>query len=212
MNLGEMRVDYRRGELRREDLRADPFEQFGLWFEQARATGLVEANAMSLATASHAGRPSVRTVLLKSFDASGFVFFTNLGSRKAREIAENPQVALIFPWVALEQQVILGGVAQPTSTAEATAYFTERPLGSKLAAWASEQSGVITARETLEARYEEIKRRFPDGQVPLPPFWGGFRVVPQEFEFWQGRPSRLHDRFVYRRQPDDSWQIERLAP
>ena len=179
---------------------------------EACRAGIVDPNAMSLATASAVARPSVRTVLLKSFDARGFVFFTNLESRKAREIAENSQVALLFPWLALERQVIISGAAEKTSTAEALAYFVKRPLGSQLAAWASPQSGVITSRKILESKWEEMKRKFVEGKVPLPSFWGGYRVIPSEIEFWQGRPSRLHDRFVYRRQPDDSWLIEQLAP
>ncbi len=207
-----MRIDYTRGELRREDLKADPFEQFRLWFEEACQSGMVDPNAMSLATASNRARPSLRTVLLKDFDSRGFVFFTNLESRKAREIAENPQVALLFPWLTLERQVIVNGTAEKTSTAEALAYFLKRPIGSQLAAWASPQSGVITSRKILEMKWEEMKRKFADGKVPLPSFWGGFRVIPSEIEFWQGRASRLHDRFLYRLQRDNSWLIERLAP
>ena len=212
MNVDELRSDYTRGELRREDLKSDPFEQFALWFEEACRTGMVDPNAMSLATASVSARPSLRTVLLKGYDGRGFVFFTNLESRKAREIGENPQVSLLFPWLNLERQVIVYGAAEKISTAEALAYFVKRPVGSQLAAWASQQSGVISSRKILEMKWEEMKRKFADGKVPLPSFWGGYRVKPNEIEFWQGRPSRLHDRFRYRLQSDASWIIEQLAP
>jgi len=212
MDIAEMRHEYTRGELRREELRIDPFEQFTLWFEDAARGAILEPNAMSLATASRAGRPSLRTVLLKSFDARGFVFFTNLESRKGREIAENPQVGLLFPWLALERQVVINGQAEKVSPAETQAYFVTRPLGSQLAAWASPQSGIITSRNALETKWEEVRRKFADVQVPLPPFWGGYRVIPDELEFWQGRANRLHDRFRYRRQGGNSWLIEQLAP
>jgi len=212
MNIGDMRTDYTRGELRREDLKSSPLDQFSVWFEQACQTGMVDPNAMSLATATAGGRPSLRTVLLKAYDDRGFVFFTNLEGRKAREIAENSHVALLFQWLALERQVIVTGRAEKTSTAEAFAYFAKRPIDSQLAAWASPQSGVITSRKVLEMKWEEMKRKFADGKIPLPSFWGGFRVIPAEIEFWQGRPSRLHDRYLYRRQPDNSWLIEQLAP
>lgn len=212
MNIGEMRTDYTQTELRREDLKPDPIDQFNLWFQEARRTGAADSNAMSLATASAAGRPSIRTVLLKEFDARGFVFFTNLESRKAREMAENPQVALLFPWLALERQVIINGIAERTSVAEAEAYFAERPRNSQLAAWASKQSGVIPSRKVLETKWEEMSARFAGGKVPLPSFWGGYRVKPSEIEFWQGRPSRLHDRYRYRRQADNSWLLEQLQP
>jgi len=212
MNVDELRSEYTRGELRREDLKSDPVQQFALWFEEACRTGMVDPNAMSLATASVTARPSLRTVLLKGYDARGFVFFTNLESRKAREIGENPQVSLLFPWLILERQVIVYGVAEKISTAETLAYFVKRPVGSQLAAWASQQSGVISSRKVLEMKWEEMKRKFADGKVPLPSFWGGYRVKPSEIEFWQGRPSRLHDRFCYRLQSDGSWLIEQLAP
>ena len=212
MNIGDMRTDYTRGELRREDLKPDPLQQFALWLEDACRAGIVDPNAMSLATATAAARPSLRTVLLKQYDARGFVFFTNLESRKARELTENPQIALLFPWVALERQVIITGRAERVSTAEVLAYFVTRPLGSQLAAWASHQSSAITSRKILEMKWDEMKRKFSDGKVPLPSFWGGYRVIPADIEFWQGRSNRLHDRFLYRRQPDHGWQIEQLAP
>jgi pyridoxamine 5'-phosphate oxidase len=212
MDLAQMRADYQRGELHRDMLKPDPVEQFALWFDEACRAGIVEPNAMSLATVDAQGRPSLRTVLAKQFDARGFVFFTNLESRKAREITANPQVALLFPWLALERQVILCGPAARISTAEALAYFVTRPVDSQLAAWASPQSRVLTSRKLLEMKWDEMKRKFADGRVPLPSFWGGFRVAPQTVEFWQGRPNRLHDRFEYTRQPDGTWKIERLAP
>jgi pyridoxamine 5'-phosphate oxidase len=212
MDLSQMRADYRRAELRRETLKPDPVHQFAQWFEEACRSGLIEPNAMSLATVDAQGRPSLRTVLAKQFDARGFVFFTNLESRKSHEIAANPHVSLLFPWLALERQVVVGGVAERISTAETLAYFVKRPIDSQLAAWASPQSRVLTSRKLLEMKWDEMKRKFADGRVPLPSFWGGFRVVPRTFEFWQGRPNRLHDRFQYTRQADGSWRIERLAP
>ncbi len=211
-NLSDMRSEYARGHLRREDLKPDPIEQFTLWFEQVCRAGVIEPNAMSLATVGADGRPSARTVLLKSYDARGFVFFTNLESRKSRQIAENPRVCLLFPWLALERQVIIGGPAERISTAEVLAYFVKRPFGSQLAAWVSHQSSVISSRKILEMKWDEMKRKFADGRVPLPSFWGGYRVKPQEMEFWQGGTNRLHDRFLYTRQGDGSWSIERLAP
>ncbi|MGD1083343.1 MAG: pyridoxamine 5'-phosphate oxidase [Verrucomicrobiota bacterium] len=208
----ETRSEYTRGELHRAGLKASPFEQFALWFQEAMAARLAEPNAMSLATAGADQRPLARTVLLKSYDERGFVFFTNLESRKARQMAENPNVSLLFPWLALERQVIICGAAEKISTAETLAYFITRPRGSQLGSWVSAQSSVITTRSLLEQKWEEMKRKFGEGQVPLPSFWGGYRVAPREIEFWQGRPSRLHDRFLYTRQPDGSWKIDRLAP
>jgi len=162
MKVDELRSEYTRGELRREDLKADPLQQFALWFEEACRTGMVDPNAMSLATASASAQPSLRTVLLKGYDGRGFVFFTNLESRKAREIGENPQVSLLFPWLNLERQVIVYGLAEKISTAETLAYFVKRPVGSQLAAWASQQSGVISSRKVLEMKWEEMKRKFAD--------------------------------------------------
>ena len=207
-----MRVEYRERELRRSDLHADPTEQFSRWLKEACDSGISEPNAMSLATVSADGQPVVRMVLLKEFDQRGFVFFTNIESRKAQQIAINPKVALHFPWVALQRQVAVHGTAERVSSAEVIAYFLKRPFGSQLAAWASPQSKVISSRQILEAKWEEVKRKFTEGRVPLPSFWGGFRVRPHEIEFWQGRPNRLHDRFLYRRQASGSWEIERLAP
>ncbi len=210
--IARMRHEYTHGGLQRADLKPDPVAQFALWFEHACQAGIMDPNAMSLATAWPDARPSVRTVLLKQYDQRGFVFFTNLESTKARQISENPHVCLLFPWLALERQVIIQGAAEKISTAESLAYFLTRPLGSQLAAWASPQSSVITSRKFLEMKWEEMKRKFTEGQVPLPSFWGGYRVKPVEFEFWQGRENRLHDRFRYFRQSDNTWTIERLAP
>lgn len=210
--LDDVRVHYDRDELRRENLCADPFEQFALWVNEACKSDLVEPNAMSLATVSAEGRPTQRTVLLKGFDERGFVFYTNLESRKARQISENANVSLLFPWLTLQRQVAIDGVAERVPTSEALAYFVTRPFGSQIGAWASPQSRVVTARALLEMKWEEAKRKFQEGRVPMPSFWGGFRVVPREIEFWQGRGHRLHDRFQYTRQEDDSWRIERLAP
>jgi pyridoxamine 5'-phosphate oxidase len=212
LDVAAMRADYARGELRAEDLKSDPIEQFGLWFKQACDAGLLEPNAMSLSTVSGDGQPSLRTVLLKSFDARGFVFFTNLGSRKAREIAGNSRIALLFAWLPLERQVAVTGTAERISTAETLKYFLTRPRGSQIGAWVSNQSSVIASRKLLEMEWERMKEKFAHGDVPRPSFWGGYRVRPRQIEFWQGRRNRLHDRFVYTRQSDGSWTIERLAP
>jgi pyridoxamine 5'-phosphate oxidase len=211
-NLADMRINYGAGKLHRTDLRADPFEQFGLWFQEACQSGLLEPNAMTVATVGADGRPSVRTVLLKHWDPRGFVFFTNLESRKAEQIGTHPQVALLFTWLPLQRQLAINGVAERVTTAEVLAYFVKRPYGSQLAAWVSPQSKIISKRALLEMKWEEMKRKFREGEVPLPSFWGGFRVVPQEIEFWQGRESRLHDRFLYQRSPEGSWTVDRLAP
>ena len=211
MKLDNMRVHYDRDELRREDLDGDPFEQFAAWMNKACESGMVEPNAMSLATAGADGRPTLRTVLLKSFDGRGFVFYTNLESRKARQISENANVSLLFPWLALHRQVVINGVAERVPTSEALAYFVTRPFGSQIGAWASPQSQVVSARALLEMKWEEAKRKFQEGHVPMPSFWGGFRVVPRDIEFWQGRGHRLHDRFLYTRLEEGNWKIERLA-
>ncbi|MEO7934045.1 MAG: pyridoxamine 5'-phosphate oxidase [Chthoniobacterales bacterium] len=212
MNLADIRRDYTRDKLRRESLDPDPIAQFRLWLEQAVQAGTIEPTAMSLATVNHEGHPLLRTVLLKGCDQRGFVFFTNLESRKAQHIRENPHVSLLFPWLALERQVIVTGAAIALSTMETLNYFISRPRESQLAAWASKQSAAITSRRILEMAWEGMKQKFGDGQIPLPPFWGGYRVVPERLEFWQGGAHRLHDRFEYVWQPDDSWVIARLAP
>lgn len=199
--------------LDRKDLDADPIVQFQYWYQDTLSTQLPEPNAMSLATVGRAGQPSLRTVLLKLYDAKGFVFFTNYESTKAQQIDRNNQVALLFPWVALARQVSILGSAERIATSESLRYFMTRGRGSRIGAWASPQSQVIRSRSLLEQKVGEIKRRFNDGEIPLPDFWGGYRVIPTSIEFWQGRDSRLHDRFRYRREaPGESWQIERLAP
>jgi pyridoxamine 5'-phosphate oxidase len=190
----------------------DPYRQFERWFEQTCTAGLSEPNAMTLATVGADGQPTLRTVLLKLFDHDGFVFYTNYGSRKARQIAENSRVALLFPWVKLARQVAVTGVAEKVSLAESARYFASRPHESQLGAWISQQSTVIGSRQLLMNELEKIKARFKKGEVPLPDFWGGYRVRPTSIEFWQGQTSRLHDRFLYTRQADAGWTIERLAP
>ena len=212
MDIADIRTDYRRGRLLREDLRADPIEQFQIWLDEACGAGLTEPTAMSLATSSKEGRCLLRTVLLKRLDARGFVFFTNLESRKARHIQENPNVSLLFPWLLLERQVVVTGQAAKISTAESLKYFASRPHRSQLAAWASRQSSVISSRQLLEMEWERLKQKFSEGKIPLPSFWGGYRVTPETIEFWQGGHDRLHDRFQYVRQMNGSWTIDRLAP
>lgn len=197
--------------LHRAALAADPLVQFEHWYSTAIAAGLPEPNAMALATVDKDNQPWLRCVLLKLYDARGFVFFTNYRSAKAQHLAGNDRVSLLFPWVALARQVQIIGRAEQVSTAESLRYFATRPRGSQLGAWASPQSQVISSRSLLEAQFEQMKRRFAAGEVPLPDFWGGYRVVPTAFEFWQGRHNRLHDRFRYQR-AEDGWRIERLAP
>ena len=209
-DVAELRRNYTRDGLRRADLADDPVTQFRQWFGEAVAAELVEPNAMVLAT-TNGQRPSARTVLLKAYDERGFVFFTNYESRKARDIAADPSVSLLFPWYPLERQVGILGHAERISAAESLAYFASRPHGSRLGAWVSQQSAVINSRQFLEMKWDEMKRKFADGEIPLPSFWGGIRVVPTEIEFWQGRENRLHDRFRYTR-AGDAWTIERLAP
>ncbi len=211
MDISHLREEYTQAGLSRASLLSNPFEQFELWFRQAQQAQLAEPNAMCLATASAQSAPTLRTVLLKYFDDSGFVFFTNYSSNKARDISDNPQVALMFPWVELERQVVIQGRAEKISTAESLRYFTSRPTGSQLGAWVSHQSSVITGRKVLEMKLAQMKQKFREGKIPMPDFWGGYRVVPEKIEFWQGRPSRLHDRFLYSRQ-DSQWHIDRLAP
>ena len=209
--LAALRQDYSRHELSRSSVAPDPFEQFSVWFSEARTALILEPNAMMVGTCSPAGRPSGRTVLLKGFDTSGFTFYTNYKSAKARDLTANPNCFLHFLWKELERQVFIRGRAVKTSDKESDDYFAVRPYQSQIGAWASEQSSVIASREVLEQRFAEFKDRFPEGQVPRPDFWGGFRVLPEQFEFWQGRPSRLHDRILYS-QVEGGWEISRLSP
>ncbi len=214
MNLADLRLDYRRGELRRADLLADPIAQFGRWMDDAVAAGVVEPTAMSLATAGRDGVPRVRTVLLKGLSDAGFVFYTNFESRKGRALAENHFASLLFPWLAMERQVLVTGRVERVGDDEAARYFASRPRDSRLGAWTSGQSQPVASRETLEAELARVKERFgaQEGEVPLPPFWGGYRVRPETVEFWQGRASRLHDRFEYTCAASGGWTLERLAP
>lgn len=207
-----MRRHYTQARLSRDTLHPDPIAQFNSWLADAVAADIIEPNAMTLATATPDGRPLVRTVLLKSLDSRGFVFFTNFESRKAAHIAANPRVSLVFPWLALERQVIVTGTASRVSDAETRQYFLTRPRESQIAAWASRQSSVIPSRKVLEAEWTSLTEKFSDGEIPVPPFWGGFCVEPQTIEFWQGGPHRLHDRMQYTRHPDATWTIERLSP
>ncbi len=211
MDISEYRREYMRDGLSRDMLDADPFQQFEHWFKQACEVDVVDANAMSLATVSATGKPTLRTVLLKTFDERGFVFYTNLSSQKAQQIAANPNVALLFPWTELERQIEISGVAERVSTAESLKYIATRPRGSQLGAWVSRQSSEIPSRSALIARMKKLSKRFAGGEIPKPDFWGGFRVVPDTIEFWQGRENRLHDRFEYVRQ-EQGWTIRRLAP
>jgi pyridoxamine 5'-phosphate oxidase len=211
MDIGALRREYTQADLSRATLAANPFEQFHQWFQQAIAAEVLEPNAMQIATVAANGKPTLRTVLLKSYDENGFVFFTNYHSQKAQQISENPQVALLLFWKELERQVEITGRAEKVPTLESLRYFLSRPRGSQLGAWVSAQSSIITSRTLLEIKLDEMKRKFSAGEIPLPDFWGGYRIVPETVEFWQGRSSRLHDRFEYRRQQSE-WEIVRLAP
>ncbi|WP_154224467.1 pyridoxamine 5'-phosphate oxidase [Marinicella rhabdoformis] len=212
MDIGEIRNEYTKFGLNREDLNANPLLQFEQWFAQARTAQLKEVNAMSLATVTADGMPQVRTVLLKSFDERGFVFFTNYQSSKAKELDANPKASILFPWLDLERQVRISGDVEKISAAESFKYFTSRPRGSQLGAWISEQSQVISNRSVLKTLLNQVKEKFKEGEIPLPDAWGGYRIKPQQYEFWQGRASRLHDRFRFKKAGEGDWQVERLAP
>ena len=207
----ELRKQWMSRGLIRETLNPNPTKQFEYWYAEVIDSGIPEPNAMSLATVDTDGQPWMRTVLLKLYDEAGFVFFTNYESTKAQQIATNNKVGLLFPWVALGRQVKISGTAEKIPTAESMKYFASRPRGSQIGAWASPQSQVISSRSLLDAKIDEIKRKFTRGDIPLPSFWGGYRVTPFEIEFWQAREERLHDRFVYTKNAG-RWEIERRAP
>ena len=197
--------------LKRADMDPDPYREFEKRFALAIESGIPEPNAMSIATLDEHGQPWVRTVLLKTYDERGFVFFTNYESRKAKQMEANPQISILVPWVEIERQVIIQGRVEKISTAESLKYFTSRPRESQLGAWVSNQSEVISSRKFLMQKLQEIKTKFKEGEIPLPSFWGGYRLVPEMIEFWQGGPARLHDRFLYSRE-GDGWKIDRLSP
>ncbi|MBW7887797.1 MAG: pyridoxamine 5'-phosphate oxidase [Bacteroidetes bacterium] len=211
-SLADLRTEFKKGSLDEHDVKKDPFEQFDVWFKQAVAAQLPEANAMAVATASKEGRPSVRMVLLKNYDEKGFVFFTNYESAKGKNISENPMASLLFFWESLERQIRITGSVEKISPLESLEYFRTRPVDSQLGAWASHQSSILTARSALEAAFKKMLEDFKNKQIPLPPHWGGLRIVPDEFEFWQGRESRLHDRIAYKKDHANNWKIVRLSP
>ena len=211
MSLEDNRRQYDYGKLTRGSLSASPFEQFSVWMQQAIDANVQDPTAMSVATVSAEGKPWQRMVLLKDFDEGGFVFYTNLGSRKAQDIEGNAQVSLHFPWLQLDRQVIVGGRAERLPVAQVEKYFISRPKDSQLAAWASKQSSPISSRQALEIQFNQVKAQFAESDIPLPEFWGGFRIVPDEIEFWQGGENRLHDRFCFKRDKA-GWNIARLSP
>ncbi|OOE95321.1 pyridoxamine 5'-phosphate oxidase [Salinivibrio sp. AR640] len=212
MDLSDIRREYTKRGLRRDDLPSTPMDLFEHWLQQAIDTQVPDPTAMTIATVDEHGQPFQRIVLLKDFNQDGFVFYTNLGSRKALHLKENSQISLHFPWHFIERQVHIMGEAVPLSKKDVFKYFTSRPKESQIAAWASKQSERLSARSALEGKFLELKKQFEKGEVPVPTFWGGYRVIPKSIEFWQGGAHRLHDRFLYQRQKDESWDIERLAP
>ncbi len=212
ISVADIRTEYKKGTLNEADVQKNPHSQFELWFKEAVNSEIPEVNAMTLATASKTGRPTARTVLLKKYDDRGFVFFTNYDSAKGNDLQENPQAALLFFWEPLERQVRIVGRVEKISAAESWEYFRSRPIDSQLGAWASQQSAIVSTRDALEFAFKKMVDQFKNKQIPLPPNWGGYRVIPEEFEFWQGRPSRMHDRISYTKLTDDAWKISRLSP
>jgi pyridoxamine 5'-phosphate oxidase len=212
MSLADLRRDYNLSGLSEKDLARDPFRQFEQWFQEAEAAKIPEPNAMICSLADRNGHPSSRTVLLKGLDGRGFVFFSNYESRKGRTLAENPRASLLFPWITLERQVIVEGGVTKLSREESDAYFHSRPQASQLATWASPQSAVIAGRSVLDEALKTLEKKYVGQEVPMPPYWGGYRVQPDTVEFWQGRHGRLHDRLRYRREQNGAWAIDRLAP
>lgn len=212
LDIASLRRNYAQQTLSESDVLHDPIAQFAVWFEEALSSQLIEPNAMTLATSGHSGRPGARTVLLKEFDHRGFVFYTNYESRKGQDMAENPFAALLFTWLELERQIRIEGKVEKVTREESLAYFQSRPKGSQIGGWVSAQSSVVENRQVLEQRSVELHAEYRDADVlPVPPFWGGYRIVPDYLEFWQGRESRLHDRICYKR-AGEGWKIERLAP
>lgn len=211
-SLADIRKEYTQSGLSEADADPNPFGQFQKWFDQALAAQLLEPNGMTLATITPDGKPRARIVLLKNFDERGFVFYTNYESHKGQELTQTPWAALVFWWTELERQVRIEGRVEKVSDAESDAYFHSRPVGSQLGAWTSEQSQVVSSREVLERRLQELKEKYLDQDIPRPPHWGGYRVIPTAIEFWQGRPNRLHDRLQYQRLEDGTWRIDRLSP
>lgn len=210
-NLFKMRKEYVTKGLHRKDLNENPFKQFEKWFNQAIEAELVEPNAFTLSTVGKDLKPTQRTVLLKMYDEEGFIFFSNYGSKKSKQIDENPYISAHFAWLGLERQVRIEGTIEQIPKNESLKYFLSRPKGSQLGAWVSQQSSVISSRSLLEQKFEEIRQKFSKGEIPFPSFWGGYLIKPTYFEFWQGGKDRLHDRFVYEK-TKDSWDINRLEP
>lgn len=211
-DIASIRKEYTQAELDESSVQKNPFDQFEKWFQEALDSKIIEPTAMVLSTVNLEGQPFQRTVLLKTFDKKGFVFYTNYESRKANHLKNNPKVSLLFPWYSLERQVAITGEVEKVSLKESLKYFLSRPEGSQLGAWVSNQSEVITSRNILETKLAQMKQKFKDGKIPLPDHWGGYRVIPDSIEFWQGRKSRLHDRIYFQKEKNASWKISRLAP
>lgn len=211
-SIADIRKEYQKKSLQESEVAEDPFKQFSSWWEEALGSEIEEVNAMTLATTDRDAMPSARIVLLKGFDETGFVFYTNYNSQKGVELAQNNRACLVFFWKELERQVRITGIAEKLSTEDNIAYFNSRPDGSKIGAWASPQSLVVAGKAWLKETFDYYMERFKHGEIPTPPHWGGYRVSPFKIEFWQGRPNRLHDRILYTKQPDGAWKIERLAP